>query len=122
MEEKKIKSYLVELKRPDRQVTQPDGEKKTIDGEVIKYWYVPGELPEEILDCGHYWDYSLNSCLYPSDEAGTEIIGDLSILNDRLEETNMKVGPLINDPSLAKSGDWVETEDNGTNLRVTAFE
>ena len=75
-----------------------------------------------MLDCGNYWDYSCDSSLYPTDESGTEIIGDLGMLNDRLEETGMKVGPLIDDPSLAKGGDWVETEDNGTKLRVTAFE
>ena len=123
MEEKKIKSYLVELKHPDRQVTQPDGEKKkTIDGKVDKYWYVPGEFPKEVLDYGNYWDYSCNSCLYPTDESGIEVLDSLDVLDDRLEEMGMKVGLLVNDPSLAKGGDWVETDDNGTKLRVTAFE
>lgn len=120
--EKKINSYLVELKCPDRQVTQPDGGKKTVDGEVRKYWYVPWDFPEKVLDRGAYWDYSSDSYLYPTDESGTEVIDDISILNDRLEEIKTSVKPLIDDPSLVKNGDWVETEDNGTKIRVTAFE
>lgn len=122
MEEKKVKSYLVELKHPDRQVVQPDGETKTIKGETHKYWYVPGDFPEGILDRGHYWDYSCDSCLYPTDESGTEVLDDISMLEDRLEGTSMSARPLINDPSLVKNGDWVETEENGMKLRVTAFE
>lgn len=120
--EKKIKSYLVELKHPDRQVTQPDGGKKTVEGETSKYWYVPGEFPKEILDRGCYWDFSCDSWLYPTDEAGIEVVSDLGMLNDRLDQTSMKVGPLIDDPLLVKNGDWVEIEDDGKKLRVTAFE
>lgn len=117
--DEKIKAVLVEAVQDDRKVIV-DGKETVREGERRRYWYHQTDYPKDVLDCGDFYEVSLDSSLWPTTPDDVEVHCDAGTLNDFLDIRGIDVAELIGEALDLNDGEWIERYSDGWRVRVTA--